>query len=144
MAKNQELKNLLNKIKYEKDLTQAEVAQLVGVGKTYMSDMLNGRVPYSDNMKEKLEKLLEHNTVIGNENIVGNISSSIDARKYYSDSPDVLKQQISQLEQTIQDKEDQVRTLTDQVRTLTDQVRTLTSSLAKKDEQISKLIDKIK
>ena len=26
MAKNQELKNLLNKIKYEKDLTQAEIA----------------------------------------------------------------------------------------------------------------------
>lgn len=137
MAKNQELKNLLNKIKYEKDLTQAEIAQLVGVGKTYMSDMLNGRVPFSDNMKEKLEKLMEHNTVIGNENIVGKISSSIDARKYYSDSPDVLKQQIEQLESTIEDKEEQVRTLTEQV-------RTLTSSLAKKDEQISKLIDKIK
>ena len=60
-----------------------------------------------------------------------------DNRKYYSDSPDVLKAQIDTLERAIQDKEEQVRTLTEQV-------RTLTSSLAKKDEQISKLIEKIK
>lgn len=137
MPKNQELKNLINKIKYERDLTQADISKIIGVGKTYISDMLNGRVPYTDSIKEKLEGLLEHNsTIIGNENIVGNVSSHIDARKYYSDSPDILKAQICQMETVISDKEEQVRTLTEQV-------RTLTSSLAKKDEIIAKLVEKM-
>lgn len=134
MAKNQELKNLLNQIKYEKDLTQAEIAQLVGIGKTYMSDMLNGRVPFTAKMMEKLEKLLEYNTVIVNENIDNSNIGNIDDSKI---STDVLKSEITRLNVIITEKENQVSTLINQV-------TNLTNSLSKKDDQISKLIDKIK
>ena len=47
MAVNQELKSLIDLIKYSKGLKQAEVANQIGVKPTYLSDMINGRVPFS-------------------------------------------------------------------------------------------------
>ena len=138
MAINQEFKNYIDRICYDYRVSQAEVAQQSGLNPTYLSQIMNGKRPFTEKTKDKIEFAFptpSYNQNVENSVVHGNVHQ--DNRKYYSDSPDVLKAQISQLETVISDKEEQVRTLTEQV-------RTLTSSLAKKDEQISKLIEKIK
>lgn len=138
MAINQEFKNYIDRICYDYRVSQAEVAQQSGLNPTYLSQIMNGKRPFTEKTKDKIEFAFptpSYNQNVENSVVHGNVHQ--DNRKYYSDSPDVLKAQISQLETVIADKEEQVRTLTEQV-------RTLTSSLAKKDEQISKLIEKIK
>ena len=54
MAVNTELKTLVSLIKYAKGMKQETIADAVGVKPTYLSDMINGRVPFSANFKEKL------------------------------------------------------------------------------------------
>ena len=56
MAKNTELSALVSRIKYEQGLKQADVAKRIGVAPTYLSDMINGRVAYSDSLRKKLIK----------------------------------------------------------------------------------------
>ena len=57
MAVNQELKSLIELIKYSKGLKQAEIANQIGVKPTYLSDMINGRVPFSSSIKEHIHEV---------------------------------------------------------------------------------------
>ncbi len=54
MAVNKELKEKIERIKYMKGLTQFEIASQTDVQPSYLSDMINGRVSYSDSFKKKL------------------------------------------------------------------------------------------
>ncbi len=54
MAVNQQLKRIVESIKYSHRLKQADIAEQLGVKTTYLSDMINGRVPFSDKFKERL------------------------------------------------------------------------------------------
>lgn len=54
MAKNQELAEILKIIKYKNNLNQSEIAQEIGVSKQYLSDTLNERYPFNDELKQKL------------------------------------------------------------------------------------------
>ena len=54
MAVNQKLKRIVESIKYSHRLKQADIAEQLGVKTTYLSDMINGRVPFSDKFKERL------------------------------------------------------------------------------------------
>lgn len=54
MAKNQELKSLIGRIKFIHGLTQAQIADELSVKSTYLSDMVNGRVPFSEKFRENL------------------------------------------------------------------------------------------
>ena len=54
MPVNQELKNIINEIKYHCDLKQSEIAEELGIKSTYLSDMINGRVPFSDSIKKNI------------------------------------------------------------------------------------------
>lgn len=54
MAVNQEVKNIVSEIKYRCDLTQSEIAKELGIKNTYLSDVVNGRVPFSDNLKNNI------------------------------------------------------------------------------------------
>lgn len=54
MAKNQELSDIVRRIKFVSDLNQIRIAERIGVTKTYLSDMLNGRYPLTDDMRKKL------------------------------------------------------------------------------------------
>lgn len=54
MPINQEFKKIIDKIKYEHSINQAQIAQKLGVKSTYLSDMINSRVPYNDSMSKKL------------------------------------------------------------------------------------------
>lgn len=53
MCKNQELTNLIKKIKYQSGLRQSDIASQIGVSGSYLSDALNGRVPFSDSLRKK-------------------------------------------------------------------------------------------
>lgn len=61
MAKNQVLSGLVKEIKFRSNLTQTEIAAQIGVSKQYLSDTLNGRYPFSDELKQKL---YEHYTYL--------------------------------------------------------------------------------
>ena len=54
MCKNQELTNLIKKIKYQSGLRQSDIASQIGVSGSYLSDALNGRVPFSDSLRQKI------------------------------------------------------------------------------------------
>jgi transcriptional regulator with XRE-family HTH domain len=54
MPKNQQLKTLIEKVKLEFDLTQKQIADKLGVKNTYLSDMINMRVPFTEKIENKL------------------------------------------------------------------------------------------
>lgn len=54
MPKNEELRKILMEIKYRHGLTQSEISDKIGVNFKYLSNVLNGRYPFSEELKEKL------------------------------------------------------------------------------------------
>ena len=54
MPKNEELRKILMEIKYRHGLTQSEISDKIGVNFKYLSNVLNGHYPFSDELKEKL------------------------------------------------------------------------------------------
>lgn len=54
---NQELKKTIGTIKVAKGITQSEIATAIGVKPTYLSDMINDRVPYSASMKKRIYEI---------------------------------------------------------------------------------------
>ena len=64
MEKNSELNSLLNRIKFQYDVNQSEIARAIGVKPTYLSDILNGRIALSDQIREKLCKEFPESDVV--------------------------------------------------------------------------------
>ncbi len=56
MPKNFDITSIINRIKFEYDVTQKEIAKRLGVSATYISDIINGRLPFTDQLREKLNK----------------------------------------------------------------------------------------
>lgn len=54
MPKNEELRKILMEIKYRHGLTQSEISDKIGVNFKYLSNVLNGHYPFSEELKEKL------------------------------------------------------------------------------------------
>ncbi|MBQ3712112.1 MAG: hypothetical protein II891_06930 [Bacteroidales bacterium] len=63
-----------------------------------------------------------------------NINSPIDNRHYYSDSPDVLRAQVEQMDNLLKEKEERIREKDAQIREKDAQIR-------EKDAQIAKLLN---
>lgn len=61
MPKNERLKRAIEEIKSVYKLNQAEIAEKLGVRSTYLSDVINGRVPLSGNIVSKLSELFHIN-----------------------------------------------------------------------------------
>lgn len=57
MAINHELKNIIRQIKFCYDLTQGQIADRLAVSNTYLSDVANGRAPFSDVLRSKIYEL---------------------------------------------------------------------------------------
>lgn len=57
MPVNEEFKRLIDKIKYEFSINQAQMSERLGVKSTYLSDMINGRVPYNESMQKKIHEV---------------------------------------------------------------------------------------
>lgn len=60
MSINQEFKNVISEIKFKNKLTQAQIAESLEVKSTYLSDMINGRVPVSDSILNKIYELYSY------------------------------------------------------------------------------------
>lgn len=60
MSVNQEFKSLISEIKFKNKLTQAQIAESLKVKSTYLSDMINGRVPVSDSILNKIYELYSY------------------------------------------------------------------------------------
>lgn len=54
MAVNQELKSIIKTIKFREGVTQDIIAAKLGVQPTYLSDAINGRVVFSDALRERI------------------------------------------------------------------------------------------
>ena len=57
---NEEVKKLVNLIKYENGITQQEVAKLAGVNPQYLSGVINGRYPFSSELRKTLHELCSY------------------------------------------------------------------------------------
>ena len=71
MPRNERLKRAVEEIKFQTNFKQAQIAEKLGVKSTYLSDMINGRVPETVNMVEKIYELFHiriNNLTSQNEN----------------------------------------------------------------------------
>lgn len=57
MPINQDFKDIISEIKFKDKLTQVQIAESLDVKSTYLSDMINGRVPVSDSILNKIYEL---------------------------------------------------------------------------------------
>lgn len=57
MTINKSFKKCIEKVKFEFSITQKEIANRIGVHNTYLSDMINGRVPLTDQVSNKIYEL---------------------------------------------------------------------------------------
>ncbi len=57
MAKNEQLKIAIERIKINTGLKQAEIADKLDIKSTYLSDMINGRVPLTESVCQKIFEL---------------------------------------------------------------------------------------
>lgn len=71
MSVSEELKRIVTDIKLKTGLKQAEIADKLGVKSTYFSDMINGRVPFSENIRSLIYEIFQiNNTGQKNNNLI--------------------------------------------------------------------------
>ncbi|WP_289287518.1 hypothetical protein [uncultured Duncaniella sp.] len=76
MAINKELKDLIRLIKYRSGLNQSVIAENLGVTNSYLSDAINGRVPFSDSLRNKIyenysDYITNPHIVFGGQHVTG-------------------------------------------------------------------------
>ncbi|MDR2130990.1 MAG: helix-turn-helix domain-containing protein [Odoribacteraceae bacterium] len=71
-------------------------------------------------------------SIIGNNNVQAGDNSKVDARHYYSDSPDVLKAQIEEKERLLAEKEARIKEKDAQIKEKDAQINKLLSILSNK------------
>ena len=54
MAKNQLLSQMIDEIKFREKLSQSQIAERIGVSSQHLSDVKNGRFPFSQELSDKL------------------------------------------------------------------------------------------
>lgn len=88
MAINETFKDCIKRIKFEQSLNQEAIAEKLGVHKSYLSDMINGRVPLTDKISDKIYELfkikvqVEEHTVLS---IPDTVDLSEDPKQTYND-----------------------------------------------------------
>lgn len=127
--------------KFLKDnkIQKQAIAEYLGVSRTFVTQLSQGVRKLPEDKFKMIKENTEWDTsslemnnnsgiLIKESKISGNIHQ--DNRRYYSDSPDVLRAQIEQLERLIEEKEERLKEKDAQIK--------------EKDAQINKLLDKIK
>lgn len=67
MSINQDFKSVISEIKFKNKITQAQIADAIGVKSTYLSDAINGRVPVSDSLLNKIYEVYSYLKIENNE-----------------------------------------------------------------------------
>lgn len=71
-----EEKRFINRIKYQTGLNQSQLAERLGFGKSYLSDIMAGRKPLTDSIRTKMEALAgELCTQTENEDEIAQVSN---------------------------------------------------------------------
>lgn len=119
MPKNQHFKEVISLIKLKDGYTQKQIADLVGCSAVYLSDVLSGRVPFSDRLQEKFVELfpyaMENIGIIsiadGNAKVTNTNHKSVAEYEF-------LKKENESLKKQIEDKNELVRTLREHIELL--------------------------
>lgn len=115
-------------------LIQEDAAKLFGVSRQTINVWCK-----MEELPDKIVKLVnkhfssknsENISITGNQNVNvngDNVNSPIDNRQYYSDSPDVLRAQIDELERLMADKEERIKEKDAQIKEKDAQIHRLLS-----------------
>ena len=133
-------------------LTQKKVSDYLGVSTAFINQIMKGKCDLPD---EQLQKLRESNwdtsmfdstyntgVIINSGKEVNN--NHIDNRQYYSDSPDVLRKQIEDLERTIAERERLLAEKEERIKEKDSQIKEKDSQIKEKDSQINTLLSILK
>ena len=129
------------------------IAEYLGVSRTFVTQLSQGVRKLPEDKLKMIKENTEWDTsslemnnnsgiLIKESKISGNIHQ--DNRRYYSDSPDVLRAQIEQLERLIAEKEERLKEKDAQIKEKDAQIKEKDAQIKEKDAQINKLLDKIK
>ena len=141
--------------KFLKDnkIRKQDIAEFLGVSKAFITQLSQGtrKLPRDKYDSIKANKAWDCSALdikdnsgilINSSTISGDIHQ--DNRKYFSDSPDVLRAQIEQLERLIEEKEERLKEKDAQIKEKDAQIKEKDAQIKEKDAQINKLLDKIK
>ena len=141
--------------KFLKDnkIQKQDIAEFLGVSKAFITQLSQGtrKLPSDKYDLIKANKAWDCSALdvkdnsgilINSSTISGDIHQ--DNRKYFSDSPDVLRAQIEQLERLIDEKEERIKEKDAQIKEKDAQIKEKDAQIKEKDAQINKLLDKIK
>ena len=132
-------------------LTGYYIAQKTGITEQTILNYRNKKtVPTDANAKlleyffreesEKTEDKSVNQSIVGDNNIQAGSNSKVDARKYYSDSPDVLRAQIDEKDRLIIEKEERIKEKDAQIKEKDAQIKEKDAQIKEKDAQINKLL----
>ena len=83
MFDNEELREIVRKIKYRYSLTQKEIAEKIGVNSQYLSNVLNGRYPFTEELRKKIYQQF----------------NDLEGSQYQQNNDEVSEELMSELEQ---------------------------------------------
>lgn len=131
---NKDFKRCINKVKFEFSITQKEIANRIGVHNTYLSDMINGRVPLTDHVLNKIHELFHIG--VGAESVKNMNSVNSNITEILSEPTSEYKQLIK-----INDLErDELRTIIKRQNELLDQKDLLIEQLRSDAEALNNLL----
>ena len=86
MTKNEELSRIIKQIKNDYHLTQAEIAERIGISKQYLSDTINGRYPFSNELRTKITRTFLSNVLPINDEQPEYFTGNTHGNRYYKRS----------------------------------------------------------
>lgn len=120
MNDNKELKEIIREIKFRTGLTQAQIAEKLGNNSTYLSDVINGRVPFSDIFKTKIYKVFSDyipNKEIDKKEVNKLLSESIILSKEIVETLIVrLSETLNAQQETINSQQETINTLIGEIK----------------------------
>ncbi|MBO4777424.1 MAG: helix-turn-helix domain-containing protein [Bacteroidales bacterium] len=116
----------IKKIRESVNMTQNQFASAIGVSLKTIQNWESGTV-IPKSKCEILRNIEANNSVL----IAGNSHGNIDNRHYYSDSPDVLRTQIEEIEKLLKEKEERIKEKDAQIKEKDAQIKQLLNILEK-------------
>ena len=125
------------------ELSQVELAQFLGIGQSFISQIEKGdrQLPSEAMAKIIANPEWDHSALVGSSQVNTasvvingneNCNNHIDNRHYYSDSPDVLRAQIELLDERIKEKDAQIKEKDAQIKEKDAQIKQLLDILSKR------------
>ena len=117
----------IKKIRKKLKMTQAAFAKSIGVSLKTIQNWESGSI-IPKSKYAILRNIEATNSVL----ITGNSHGNIDNRHYYSDSPDVLKTQIEEIQRLLDEKEQRIKEKDAQIKEKDAQIKELLAILRQK------------